>query len=226
MRKLRFAIAAGLLCGTAFAGENPYALRVGKDNARTLRDFDIDSVVEAVFSGMTEASRNYYLPDGQANAKAIAAYGKDARFILNHNSDFKRSLAKLSRVLAETAVEAVAQDQPRLPGKPLALSAKQRYEPYDEGLSSITVTDDGEMKTIETNTMPCINAAAKGLFGGVRRQYLSGFAENSPESVDYNSNASASMSSDRLYNHVLSEVCAKLVEAAKRQAESPGGKKK
>lgn len=220
------AAAVIVLCsGGAFCGDSPYELRAGKETARTLRDFDIDRVVEAVTSGMIEASRNYYLPEKSADRKAVARYRKDARFILKHDSDFRRSLAGLSRVLAETAVEALDQEKNALPGKPLALSPAQSYEPYDEGLSSITVTDDGEMKTIFTNTMPCINAAGKGLFGGVRLQYLAGFQEGSQEDMYYRREASASMSSDRFYNHVLAEACARLVRAAQLQAESGRGKR-
>lgn len=226
MRKLCFVISALLCYGTAIAGDSPYALRTGKDGARTLRDLDVNSVVDGIFSGMTEAARNYYLPDKPENAKAIARYRKDARFLLKHSGDFKRSVGGLTRVLAETAVDALDRGSNSLPGTPLVLSPKQRLKPCEEGLSSITVTTDGEMTTIFTNTMPCLNGAAKGLFGGVRRQYLSGFAESSPESAYYHTNASASMSSDRLYNHLLSETCAKLVELAKSQAESSKGKKK
>lgn len=204
--------------GTTRAADGPFSLASEGEPARSLRDFDIDEVVEAVTAGMTEASRNYYLPDKPENAKAISRYRKDARFLMKHNSAFRLALGDICVALARVGVEAVNHDYPRLPGKPLSLSPKQRYEPYDEGVSSITITE-GDMTVIFTNTMPCINAAGGALFDGVRDQYMPKIREGSPEQEHYKREASSIMSSNQLYNHVLAEVCEELVQVAKRHAE-------
>lgn len=226
MMKILFLPMAVFLCaGAARAGDggpDPYALAAGKESARTLRDFKIDAVVDAVTSAMAEAARNYYLPDKPENSKAIARYNKDAKFLLSHDSTFRRSLAEVCGALANTAVKAVNQEDEMLPGKPLTLPVEQNYEPYDEGLSSVTVTE-GDIAVVFTNTMPCINAAGRALNGGVRVQYMPGAPEGSPEREYYGAGAAAIMSSDRLYNHALSEVCAKLVRTAKRAVEDKTG---
>ncbi|OIO03048.1 MAG: hypothetical protein AUJ51_04990 [Elusimicrobia bacterium CG1_02_56_21] len=228
MMKIFLLIMAVILCaGAARAGDggaDPYALATGKESARTLRDFKIYVVVDAVTAAMAEAARNYYLPDKTENSRAIASYNKEAKFLLSHDSTFRRSLAEICGGLANTAVKAVNQEDERLPGKPLTLPVEQNYEPYDEGLSSITVTE-GEMTVVYTNTMPCINAAGRALNSGVRVQYMPGAQEGSPEREYYGSGAAAIMSSDRLYNHALSGVCAKLVRAARRAAEAKTGGK-
>jgi len=204
---------------------DPFSLATGKEHARTLRDFDIDEAVEAVTSAMSAAARNYYLPDRPENSKAIARYKKDAKTILSYDSTFRRSLGEVCIGLANTAVKALNQEDERLPGKPLTLPMKETYEPYNEGVSSITVTE-GEMTVVDINTMPCINAAGRALNGGVREQYMPGAPEGSPEREYYGNGAAAIMSSDRLFNHSLSEVCAKLIRAAKREAEAKPGVKR
>jgi hypothetical protein len=82
---------------------------------------------------------------------------------------------------------------------------------------------EGEPMVVYTNTMPCINAAGRALNGGVREQYMPGAPEGSPERERYGSGAASIMSSNRLFNHALAEVCAKMVRAAKMASE---GKKK
>lgn len=210
---------------SAGAGESavdPFELSSGEGPARTLRDFDIDAVVEAVSSAMTEAARNYYLPDEPENKKAIVRYRKNARNLLKYNSTFRRTLGDICVGLANTAVRAVNQERDSLPGKPLSLPVDRTYEPYDEGVSSITVTE-GEVMVVFTNTMPCINAAGRALNGGVREQYMPGVPEGSPDRDQYGRGAAAIMSSNGLYNHALAEVCAKLVQAAKRVSEENSG---
>ncbi|PKM98899.1 MAG: hypothetical protein CVU79_01220 [Elusimicrobia bacterium HGW-Elusimicrobia-3] len=168
---------------------------------------------------MANAARNYYLPDKPENSKAIARYRKKAKTILSYDSTFRRSLGEVCIGLANTAVKAVNQAGEMLPGKPLTLPVKQNYLPYDKGVSSITVTE-GKTTVVFTNTMPCINAAGRALNGGVREQYMPGAKEGSPDRDYYGNGAAAIMSSDRLYNHSLAEVCGKLILAAKREAES------
>ena len=211
--------------GAGERGEDPFALATGKEHARTLRDFDIDAVVEAVTSAMAAAARNYYLPDKPENSRAIARYKKDAKAIFSYDTTFKRSLGEVCVGLANTAVKAVNREDEKLPGKPLTLPVKRDYEPYDEGVSSITVTE-GEMTVVDTNTMPCINAAGKALNSGVREQYMPGAPEGSPERDYYGNGAAAIMSSDRLFNHSLAEVCAKLIRVAKMEAEAKTGGKR
>lgn len=227
--KRYFLLMAVLFCaGAAGAGEDgadPFALATGKEPARTLRDFDIDAVVEAVTSAMTAAARNYYLPDKPGNSKAIARYRKDARAILSYDTTFKRSLGEVCIGLANTAVKAVNQEDERLPGEPLTLPVKQNYEPYYQGVSSVTITE-GETTVVYTNTMPCINAAGRALNAGVREQYMPGAKEGSPDREYYGNGAAAIMSSNGLFNHSLAEVCGKLVRAARREAESETGGKR
>ncbi len=228
MKKYLLLMAAVLCAGVAGAGEggaDPFAPAAGREHAKSLRDFDIDAVVEAVSSAMAGAARNYYLPDKPENSRAIARYKKDARTILAYDSTFRRSLGEVCLGLANTAVKAVNQEEEKLPGRPLTLPMKQDYEPYDEGVSSITVTGS-EPLMVFTNTMPCINAAGRALNGGVREQYLPGAKEGSPEREYYGSGAAAIMSSDRLFNHSLAEVCAKLVRVARREAEAKTGGKR
>ncbi len=174
---------------------------------------------------MSEASRNYYLPDKKENSKAIARYKKDAKKILYYDSTFRRSLGEICVGLANTAVKAVNQEGENLPGKPLTLPVKQQYPDYDEGVSSITVTE-GVTTVVDTNTMPCINAAGRALNRGVREQYMPGAKEGSPEREYYGTGAAAIMSSDRLFNHSLSEVCAKLIRAARMEAAGKTGGKR
>lgn len=224
MRILLCVVTVMLCAGTACAVDDSFSLASGKEPARSLRDFDIDAVVEAVTNGMAEAARNYYLPDKPENAKAISRYRKDARFIMNHNSAFRQSLGNICIALARISVEAVNHDYEQLPGKPLSLSPKQRYEPYDEGVSSITVTES-DVTGMFTNTMPCINAAGEALFDGVRNQYMPKAQEDSSEQEHYKREASSVMSSNQLYNHVLAEVCEKLVQVAKLQAEGKGNRR-
>lgn len=200
-------------------GPDPFALDTGKERARTLRDFDIDAVVEAVNSAMSAAARNYYLPDNPGNAKAIARYNKDAKTILSYDTTFKRSLGEVCAGLANTAVRAVNQADEGLPGKPLTLAMPQAYDPYDAGLSSITVTE-GEPMVVFINTMPCINAAGRALNGGVREQYMPGAPEGAPDRDYYGRGAAAIMSSDRLFNHSLAEACAKWSDSPKGKLKS------
>lgn len=224
MKRYLLLIAVSLCAGVVSAGEggaDPFALATGKEHARTIRDFDIDMVVDAVTFAMAEAARNYYLPDKPTNPKAIARYRKDAKTLISHDSAFRRSLAEVCTGLANTAVKAVNQENEKLPGKPLSSPMKQEYADYEEGVSSITVTE-GEMTVVYTNTMPCINAAGMALSGGVRDQYMPGAPQGSPEREYYGSGAAAIMSSNRLFNHSLAEVCAKLIRAAKMEAEAKG----
>lgn len=227
--KRYFLLLAVIFCaGVASAGEDgadPFALATGKEPARTLGDFDIDAVVEAVTSAMAAAARNYYLPDKPENSKALARYRKNAKAILSYDSTFRRSLGEVCVGLANTAVKAVNREDEMLPGKPLTLPVKQNYEPYVEGVSSITVTE-GETTVVYTNTMPCINAAGRALNSGVREQYMPGAKEGSPDREYYGNGAAAIMSSDRLFNHSLAEVCSKLIRAARREAESKTGGKR
>lgn len=178
---------------------------------QSIEDFDIDAVVEATVKAMADAARNYYLPDKPANSKAIARYAKDARELVFRDSDFKKELGRICIDLANAAVRSSGQDVAMLPGQPLTL--RQTYPDYNEGVSSITVTQ-GRVMVEYINTMPCINAAAKALHGGVRRQYLPESPENSPAKDAYGNEFAAIMSGNRLFNHTLSEVCAELVGLA------------
>ncbi|MBI5744011.1 MAG: hypothetical protein HY952_05635 [Elusimicrobia bacterium] len=224
MRTCVLMLLVSLCAGLVSAGDggtDPFALSTGKEHGKSIRDFDIDAVVEAVTSAMADAARNYYLPDKTADRKAVSRYRKDARTLLSRDSTFRRSLGEVCVGLANTAVKAVNQEWERLPGKPLTLPVKQSYAPYDEGVSSITVTE-GEPMVVYTNTMPCINAAGKELNGGVRMQYLPDAPEGSSELEYYGRGAAAIMSSDQLFSHALAEVCAKLVHLAKKEAGSGG----
>lgn len=215
----RFCLAASILClGTChgWAGSpqpvsNIKARGGSETPPRSIKDFDIDAVVEAAVKAMADAARNYYLPDKPGNVKAIGRYTKEARELVFRNSDFKRELGRISVDLANAAVRASERDVAMLPGQPLTLP--QDYADYDEGVSSITVTQ-GKVMVEYVNTMPCINAAAKTLHGGVRRQYLPDSAENLPAKEAYGSEFAAIMSGNRLFNHTLSEVCADLVSLA------------
>lgn len=222
MKRYLLAAAVSLCAGVVSARDgvaDPFALAVGKEHARTIRDFDADAVVDAVTFAMTEAARNYYLPDKSANSRVIARYRKDARTIISHDSTFRRSLGMVCLGLANTAIKAVNQENENVPGRPLALPVKPLYDPYAEGVSSITVIE-GEMTVVFTNTLPCINAAGRALNGGVREQYLPGAPQGSPERESYGNGAAAIMSSDRLFNHSLAEICAKLIRAAKMADEA------
>lgn len=225
--KERYFLAAVLVLGVSGAGlaadYRPRPVPAKAQEGRrvpTLEDFDIDKVVEAVVKAMADAARNYYLPDKPGSAGAVARYARDARTLAFRDSTYKRELAQVSADLARAAVDAASPETAMLPGRPLEL--KPAKPDYEEGVSSITVTE-GEIMTVYTNTMPCINAAGTTLNRAVREQYIEDAGENAAAKDAYGSQVAAIMSGNRLFNHALSEVCAKLVGLAKMEA---GGKKR
>ncbi|GEM_PF-6154045 len=202
-----------------FSGANAPAAR---DGERT--DFDIDKVVDAVAGEMAAAARDYYLPDKPENSALIARHTKDARKIILSDTTFKRELAQVITELSGAAENAGAPGTPMLPGKPLVTTAL--LKPVEQGVSSITVTyEAGEVTAVYTNTMPCINAAGTTLRGATLAQYPRTAADPAANAI-YGRELSSILSSNRLFNHALAEVCKTLVQAAKRAAEAGAGKKK
>lgn len=224
--KERYFFAAVLILGVSGAAlaadQRPRPVPAKAQEGRrapTPEDFDIDKVVEAVVKAMADAARNYYLPDKPGSAGAIARYTKDARTLAFRDTTYKRELAQVSVDLARAAVDAASPETAMLPGRPLKL--KPAKPDYEEGVSSITVTE-GKTTVVYTNTMPCINAAGTTLNRAVRGQFMGDTGADAAAKDAYGSRGAAILSGNRLFNHALAEVCAKMVRLAKMEA---GGEK-
>lgn len=204
----------GLLDGNAWAGSRETIKPVGPE-AASLDGYDIDRVVDAVIKAMGDAARNYYLPDKPKNAKAIKHYAKDARKIVLMNTSFKRELAQVCMDVANNAANS-GSDAEKLPGRPLVLHTGMSPEPL--GVSSETVSTDGDGMVVFTNTMPCVNAAASSMHGATLRQFPK-TASDSAAKETYTHQFGSILTANSLYNHLQAEVCSQLVELAKRQAE-------
>ncbi len=207
-------LAFGLIGGGAWA-ESGEAIKPMGPEAASLDDYDIDQVVDTVIKAMGDAARDYYLPDKPENAKAIKSYTKDARKAVLMDTSFKLELARVSMDVANDAANA-GSDAVKLPGRPLVLPSGM--SPVPLGVSSITVSSEGGMKVIFTNTMPCIDAAA----GSMHRATLRQFPKTASDSVakeTYTRQFGNILTANRLYNHLLSEVCSRLVDLSKRYSE-------
>lgn len=181
-------------------------------------DYDIDKVVEAVTKAMAVAARNYYLPDKPENSKAIARYAKDSKKVIFSDTTFKRELAQICMDLSGAAGNAANATAQMLPGRPLRLPSETAA--LDEGVSSMTITyEGGEVAMVYTNTLPCINATGATLHGATLEQYPRTAADAAARSA-YGQELSSILTANRLFNHALSEVCARLVQTAKRTAEA------
>ena len=220
--RVGFIVAAVLYVGN-FAALAAPVKTVEAGYAATLDDFDIDLVVESAAKAMADAARNYYLPDKPENSKPIARYRKDSRMMIFGNTTFKRELARICVDLAKAAIDAGSPDAVMLPGLPL--ERRPAAADYDEGVSSITVTE-GEVKIMDTNTMPCINSAVKALHDSVHGQFLPASPANTAAKDAYSRQFGSIMTANRLFNHELAEVCSKLVGIAKKEAERDRAKKK
>lgn len=207
-------ISFGLFSGYAGA-ESGETIKPMRPEAASLGGYDIDRVVDAVAKAMGDAARNYYLPDKPENAKAIKRYTKDARKAILMDTSFKRELAQVSLDVANDAANA-GQDTERLPGRPLVLPSGM--SPVPLGVSSKTVTTDGGMMVVFTNTMPCIDAAAGSMHDATLRQFPK-TASDSVAKETYTRQFGSILTANRLYNHLLSEVCSQLVGLAKRYSE-------
>jgi len=201
--------------GTAWAGagaERGEAVRTMASAPVSLGDYDINLVVDAVVKAMGDAARDYYLPDKPENSKAIKRYTKDARAIIMMDTSFKREFGQVCVDVANAAANA-GRDTEMLPGRPLVLPLG--LAPVEIGVSSITASMDGDMKMIYTNTMPCIQASATTLHRATLRQFPD-TASNPDAKEAYGRKFGSILTANRLYNHVLSEVCAKLVGYAEK----------
>ncbi|MDE2292203.1 MAG: hypothetical protein KGL53_08980 [Elusimicrobia bacterium] len=223
MRRAAAPLAALLLVLAAFPASAAWG--VGDDSSswpgdagrsKRLERFDIDAVVTATTQAMADAARDYYLPEGKAPKKAVARYQKDARRLVSYDSTFRRELA---RVVTEVAGTADAADSPEQMYS--ALPAAEERPNYVEGVSSISwITvegPDGPQRADYTNTMPCINAAAKAMFDSTLAQFPE-VAKDPKAKAAYGRGFGQDLTGERLYNHVLAEVCMKLVKAARDEA--------
>jgi hypothetical protein len=77
---------------------------------------------------------------------------------------------------------------------------------------------DGDMKVVFTNTMPCIQAAATALHTATLGQFPE-TASNPAAKETYMSQFGSIMTANRLFNHVLADVCSSLVGVAERASE-------
>jgi len=207
-------LAFGLLGGDAWA-ERGEAIKPVGPSAASLDGYDIDQVVDVVIEAMGHAARNYYLPDKPENAGAIKRYTKDARKAVLFDTAFKRELAGVCVTVANAAAIAGSDDQ-KLPGRPLVLPLGSSPAPL--GVSSETVSMNGDIKVVFTNTMPCIDAAAGSLHGATLRQFP-GTASDDVAAGTYTRQFGSILTANRPYNHLLSKVCSQLVGLAKRYAE-------
>jgi hypothetical protein len=204
----------GLFGGRVWAESGETIKPMGSE-AASLDGYDIDQVVDTVIKAMGDAARNYYLPDTPENVKTIKRFTKDARKAVLMDTSFKRELAQVCLDVANDAAN-TGQDTEKLPGRPLVLPSG--LSPVPLGVSSITVSMDGDMKVIFTNTMPCIDAAAGSMHDATLRQFLK-TASDSVAKETYMRQYGNILTANRLYNHLLSEVCSQLVGLAKRYSE-------
>ncbi len=203
--------------GGAWAATEAERVGAGRtigEEADPLAGYDIDAVVDAVVKAMGEAARDYYLPDKPENSKAIKRYTKEARKGALMDTSFKRELAQISVDVANAAAN--AREVSMLPGRPLVLPSG--LKPVPLGVSSKTITTDGDMTTVFTNTMPCIQAAATALHSATLKQFPE-TASNQAAKEAYMSQFGSLMTANRFFNHVLAEVCSKLVGFAERSSE-------
>lgn len=215
----------GFFRGDALA-ESGEAIKPMGPEAASLDGYDMEQVVDTVIKAMGDAARNYYLPDKPENAKAIKHYTKDARKAVLMSTSFKRELAQVCLDVANNAANS-GSDAEKLPGRPLVTPLGM--PPVPLGVSSKTVTTEGDTTVVFTNTMPCIDAAAGSMHDATLRQ----FPETASDSVakeTYTRQYGNILTANRLYNHLLSEICAQLVGLAKRYSEqnqkpAPQGKK-
>lgn len=209
-------LALGLLGGSARA-ENGDALKPMGPEGASLDGYDIDLVVDAVIRAMGEAARDYYLPDKPENAKAIKRYTKDARKAVLMSTAFKRELAQVCMEQANNAAKAGSDGQ-KLPGRPLLTPSGM--PPVPLGVSSKTYSTDGDGNTLAvfTNTMPCIDAAAGSMHNATLRQF-SKTASDPAAKDNYTRQYGNILTANRLFNHLMSEVCSQLVGLAKRYSE-------
>jgi hypothetical protein len=170
---------------------------------------------------MGGAARAYYLPEKPENAKAIKRYNKFVKNIASGRTDFIRELAEVSGELAMAAAE-ISRSGQVSSGEPMETAPAAPN--YEEGVSRVTVSE-GKIKVVDTNTMPCINAAGKALVDNVRGQYFPDSSSQASKRKAFGRKFAEILSADRPYNRELSKVCSKLVHAAKREAEkSTAGK--
>lgn len=208
------AVLAFALFGGARAESGKTIKPMGAE-AASLDGYDIDRVVDTVVKAMGDAARNYYLPDKPENAKAIKSYTKDARKAVLMDTSFKRELAQVCIDVANDAANA-GSDAVKLPGRPLLLPSGM--PPVPLGVSSKTVTTDGDMTVVFTNTMPCIDAAAGSMHDATLRQFPK-TASDTVAKKTYTRQFGSILTANRLYNHLLAEVCDQLVGLAKRYSE-------
>jgi len=207
-------LAFGLFGGNARAESGETIKPLGPE-AASLDGYDIDLVVDTVVKAMGDAARNYYLPDKPENARAIKRYAKDARKAVLMNTSFKRELAQVCLDAAKGAANA-GRDKEMLPGRPLVLPSG--LSPVPLGVSSKTVSMDGDQMTVFTNTMPCIDAAAGSMHDATLRQFPE--TASAPAAKEtYTREFGSILTANRLYNHLLSEVCAQLVGLAKKRGD-------
>jgi len=207
----------GVSGGAARAASEAERMAPGRmmpGEADLLSEYDIDIVVDAAVKAMGDAARDHYLPDGAENSKAIKRYTKDARKAALMDTSFKRELAQVCADLANAAAH--AREEAMLPGRRLALPSG--LKPVPLGVSSKTVTTDGGVTTVFTNTMPCIQAAATALYTATLKQFPE-TASNSAAKEVYGNQFASIMTGNRLFNHVLADVCSKLVGFAERSSE-------
>ncbi len=204
----------GIFGGNARAEEGAVIKPIGPE-AASLDGYDIDQVVDAVVKGMSDKARNYYLPDDPGNTKAIKRYGKDARKAVMMSTAFKRELAQVCVDVANNAASAGG-DAEKLPGQPL--ETPMGLPPVPLGVSSKTVTTEGGVTVVYTNTMPCIDAAARSMHSATLSQFPNTAADSAAKKV-YTRRFGNILTANRLYNHLLAEVCSQLVELAKKYSE-------
>jgi hypothetical protein len=223
---LLLAAAASPVAAKWGLGDGGSSWSVGDDRSPRLRRFDPDAVVEATTRAMADAARDYYLPDGRADKKAVASYARDARWLASHDSTFRRELA---RVIVAVAADADASDSPERKYLPAPVPLDSRT-PVEVGVSSITEStvrfaDGGEEKAYDTNTMPCIDAAAKAMHDSTLAQFPE-VGKDAKASAAYMRAFDETLTTERLYNHALAEVCEKMVRAARDEARSAEKRRK
>ena len=206
-------LAFGLAGGGARA-ESGTVIRPMGPEAASLDGYDIDQVVETVMKAMGDAARDYYLPDKPENAKAIKRYTKDARKAVLMSTAFKRELAQVCVEQANNAANAGSAAQ--LPGRPLITPLGM--PPVPIGVSSKTVSMDGDTMVVYTNTMPCIDAAAGSMHDATLRQFPKTASDPAAKET-YTRQYGNILTANRLFNHLMSEVCSQLVGLAKRYSE-------
>ena len=201
-------------CGVSngFGAERAETIAPFGTESDTLEGYDIDLVVDAVIKGMSDAARNYYLPDKPGNAKRIKKYTEDSRKLVLMSTSFKRELGQVCIDVAKAASRA-GRNEEKFPGQPLILTSG--LTPVPEGVSSKTVSMDGEVMTVFTNTLPCINAAG----GAINSATLGQFPRTAREPAakkEYGQQLGAVLTANRLFNHTLANVCSQLVTLADR----------